>query len=243
MWNGKKIAVIVPAYNESKYVVETLETIPKWVDLIYAVNDKSTDATLELMKKCELRDNRITVIDHEVNTGVGGSIISGYKAALNNHADICCVMAGDGQMDPVHLHELVDPVSKNLCDMAKGNRFHSLKSLKGMPLARLVGSLVLTFLTRIASGLYRIWDPQNGYVAVSADFLHRVPLKKVAQRYDFENDFLCWAGLKRAKVMDLPINARYRDETSTLNIANTAPRIFKTLLRGFSRRFLRINDR
>lgn len=239
MWNGKHIAVIVPAYNESKYIVETLETIPAWVDSIYAVNDVSTDNTFQLMKHAASRDSRIFVINHEVNTGVGGSIISGYKLALKNGADIFCVMAGDGQMDPTHLHELVDSVSTNKCDMAKGNRFYSLKSLKGMPPTRLIGSLILTFLTRMASGFYKIWDPQNGYVAVSKDLISKIPLDVVAPRYDFENDFLCWAGLFNARVLDIPIKARYRQETSTLNISNTAPKILSTLFKGLRRRIFR----
>ena len=238
MWNGKHIAVVVPAYNESKYIVETLETIPEWVDSIYSINDVSTDDTLELMRSSEAKDSRITVINHEVNTGVGGSIVSGYKLALQQGADICCVMAGDGQMDPAQLQDPVDPVARNQCDMAKGNRFYSLKSLRGMPTSRLIGSFVLTFLTRIATGMYRLWDPQNGYVAVTKELLGRIPLDQLAQRYDFENDFLCRVGKMKGKVQDIPIDARYRNEISTLRITNSAPRIIKTLWKGFFSRII-----
>lgn len=236
MWNGKHIAVVVPAYNESEYITETLETIPEWVDSIYAVNDVSTDNTLELMKNSAVKDPRITVINHEVNTGVGGSILSGYKIALQNSADICCVMDGDGQMNPEHLHELVDPVSTGDCEMAKGNRLYSIKSVQGMPALRLFGSVVLTLFTKMATGLYKINDPQNGYVAISRNLIERIPLERLAPKYDFQNDFLCWAAIKSASVRDIPIKARYRQETSTLSIRKTAPRIIMTLLRGFVRR-------
>ena len=152
------------------------------------------------MKLSAAKDSRITVINHEVNTGVGGAIVSGYKLALQKGADICCVMDGDGQMNPEHLHEIVDPVSKGHCEMAKGNRLYSIKSIQGMPYLRLFGSLALTLLTKVATGLYQINDTQNGYVAISRQLLERIPLELVVQKYDFQNDFLCWAALKDATV-------------------------------------------
>ena len=240
MWNGKHIAVVVPAYNESKYITETLETIPNWVDSIYAINDFSTDNTLEHMQKCAANDSRITVINHKSNTGVGGAIISGYKLALENNADIYCVMDGDGQMNPEHLHELVDPVSKGECEMAKGNRLYSINSVEGMPKLRLIGSIGLTLLTKIATGLWNINDPQNGYVAISRNLIERIPLDKLTPKYDFQNDFLCWAAIIKASIKDFPIKARYRQETSTLSIHRTAPRILITLWRCF---FLRIKTK
>jgi glycosyltransferase involved in cell wall biosynthesis len=238
MFSEKKIAVVVPAYNESKLIMDTLQTIPNWVDKIYAVNDASTDETLSRMKHAASNQKRIRVIDLQRNSGVGGSIVEGYKAALIDGMDICCVMAGDGQMDPSELHKLVEPITKNQTDMAKGNRFYSNTSFLGMPRGRIVGNVILSILTKIGSGYWSLIDPQNGYVAVSRVALEKMQLEKLSKRYDFENDFLCQFRMIDGRVMDVPIPARYGNETSTLNVVMTAWRISKTLWRGFWRRLL-----
>lgn len=238
MYKDHSIAVVVPAYNEERYIFETLTTIPVWVDQIIVVNDASTDKTEFEIQKAKALQNSITHITHDLNQGVGASILSGYKRALQTDKSIVCVMAGDGQMDPKELQRLLDPICENRCEMSKGNRFFSLSSIQGMPRKRIFGNIFFTLLTKIGSGYWSIVDPQNGYVAVSTKSLRSLSLDRISNRYDFENDFLCHMRMIDARVVDIPIPARYRDEVSTIRIIPTMFRIFKTLWRGFWRRIL-----
>ena len=238
MYKDNSVAVVIPAYNEERYIFETLTTIPIWVDQIIVVNDASTDKTEFEIQKAKEVCSSITQITHEVNQGVGAAILSGYRRALETDNSIVCVMAGDGQMDPWELQRLLDPICENRCEMSKGNRFFSLNSIQGMPRKRILGNILFTLLTKIGSGYWSIVDPQNGYVAVSTKSLRSLSLDKISKRYDFENDFLCHMRMIDARVIDIPIPARYRDEVSTIRMIPTMFRIFKTLWRGFWRRIL-----
>jgi len=238
MYRDKSVAIVVPAYNEERYIFETLTTIPKWIDQIIVVNDASTDKTEFEIQKAKALYGSITHITHDVNQGVGAAILSGYKMALEADRSMVCVMAGDGQMDPSELQRLLDPICENRCEMSKGNRFFSLNSIQGMPRKRILGNIFFTLLTKIGSGYWSIVDPQNGYVAVSTKSLRSLSLDRISKRYDFENDFLCHMRMIDARVIDVPIPARYRGEVSTIRIIPTIFRIFKTLWRGFWRRIL-----
>ena len=238
MYKNHSVAVIVPAYNEERYIFETLTTIPKWVDAIVVVNDASTDKTEIEIQKAKEAVSSIAHITHNLNKGVGGAILNGYKFALQIDAAIVCVMAGDGQMDPKELQKLLDPICENKCEMSKGNRFFSLNSVQGMPKKRILGNIFVTLLTKIGSGYWSIVDPQNGYVAVSTKALRSLSLDRISTRYDFENDFLCHMRMIDARVIDVQIPARYRDEVSTIQIIPTMLRIAKTLWKGFWRRIL-----
>jgi glycosyltransferase involved in cell wall biosynthesis len=236
MYNGKSVAVIVPCYNEERHIREVVETLPYWVDLIVAIDDASEDKTIEVLDSLRHENPKLSVLVNPRNLGVGGSIKAGYKLGLSHNIDIFCVMAGDGQMDPEFLESLVKPVSERIAEISKGNRFYSTSSIKGMPALRIFGNVVLTFLTKIASGYYDLRDPQNGYVCTCREALQTIDLESLEERYDFENDFLCKAGLNGLSLMDVNIPAKYADETSTLVIHKSAPRIIKTLLKGFIRR-------
>ena len=236
MWNNKKVAVVIPAYNESERIEETLLTIPDWVDFIIPVDDQSTDDTFKKMQSISNTNPKIQIIQNHVNQGNGGSIVAGYTKALELSADILCVMDGDGQMDPAELNRLVEPVSIGKADMSKGNRFYSLTSFRGMPLFRLFGNLTLTFLNKIASGYWKIRDPQNGFVAVNSKLIKSLPLEKLAKGYNFQNDFLIWAKINKANILDIPIKARYRGESSKLNIYGSSKLITKSLWNGYKLR-------
>jgi glycosyltransferase involved in cell wall biosynthesis len=231
MFRDQKIAVIVPAYKEAGLIAETILGIPDFVDLIVCVDDASPDETSNEVQRIE--DPRIRLVTHEVNKGVGGAIITGHRVALAENCDIHVVMAGDNQMDPDFLPALLEPIIESGYGFTKGNRFYSIRGLEGMPKVRIFGNMFLTFLTKIASGCWHLRDPQNGYTAITSDSLKAVPLNKVSERYEFENDLLIWLNIADVRLKDVNIPSRYGQETSTLAISKFVPRVLKLLFTGF----------
>ncbi|GAA1798161.1 glycosyltransferase family 2 protein [Planosporangium flavigriseum] len=236
MYKGRKIAAVVPAYNESKLIGKTITTMPDFVDMIIVINDCSTDDTSARARA--VGDPRVTVIDHEKNTGVGGSIMDGHQRALELGADVNVVMAGDAQMDPAYLPALLDPICEDGYEFTKANRFFSRTSFADMPKIRMVGSVLLSFGTKLASGYWNLFDPQNGYTAIARSALQRLNLGAVARGYEFENDLLIWLNIANARAKDVPVPALYGEEVSTMRIHRVAPAIASLLFRGFWRRML-----
>ncbi len=236
MFQGKSIAVVVPAFKEELHIEKVIRGVPSFVDHIVVVDDHSPDGTYEAAQS--VKDNRLVVIRHEVNQGVGGSIITAHKQALDLGSDVNVVMAGDNQMDPDFLEKLIQPVTSGGFGFAKANRFFSTNSFKGMPKYRVFGNVVLTFLTKASSGYWHLFDPQNGYTAISKEALNQLPLERISKRYDFENDLLIWLSINDVRAIDVSIPARYGDETSTISLRKTIPHLLGTLHRGFWRRML-----
>ena len=166
-YRDKLIGVVVPAYNEELLIGDTLAGIPEFVARIYVVNDSSTDRTQQVLDYYAKHDTSIVPIRHEVNRGVGAAIVTGYTQALEEGMDIIGVMAGDNQMDPAFLTELLDPIIDRKCDYTMGNRIANPLYRAGMSTWRFIGNSILTMLTKIASGYWQMMDPQNGYTAIS----------------------------------------------------------------------------
>jgi glycosyltransferase involved in cell wall biosynthesis len=236
MYRGLKVAVVVPAYREELHIARVIRTMPEFVDQIVVIDDCSPDDTFTAAAGAA--DERTQVVRHETNTGVGGAIITGHRRALAAGADVSVVMAGDGQMDPDHLPRLLDPIVDGY-GFAKANRFYSATSFAGMPRHRVVGNVGLTFLTKVASGYWNLVDPQNGYTAIRREVLERLPLDRIAPRYEFENDQLVWLNILDVRAIDVPIPAVYGEETSTMRLHVVVPRLLALLTRGFWRRIWR----
>ena len=160
MYKGMAVAVVVPAHQEQRHIAAVIATMPVWVDHIIVIDDASSDATFDVATAAA--DARTEVIRHDKNTGVGGAIVTGHSRALELGADVSVVMAGDGQMDPNYLPQLLDPIADDGYGFAKANRFYSMQSIERMPRLRVFGNMVLTFLTKSASGYWDLVDPQNG---------------------------------------------------------------------------------
>jgi glycosyltransferase involved in cell wall biosynthesis len=181
MLDGKRVAVVVPAFDEERLVGETLRGIPDFVDRIYVVDDASRDATAD--RAGEVGDSRVEVVRHERNVGVGAAIVSGYRRALEDGADVACVMAADNQMDPIELPDLAGPVARGEVEYAKANRLVSGEAWTVIPRTRYLGNAVLSLLTKIASGYWHVADSQAGYTAISSAALRRLDLARVYQGY------------------------------------------------------------
>ncbi|MBN2239594.1 MAG: glycosyltransferase family 2 protein [Dehalococcoidales bacterium] len=231
MYKGYKLGIVVPAFNEEKLIEDTLKNLPDYADKIYVVDDASTDNTKLIAE--QYIDERLLVIQNGQNSGVGASIVKGYKKALEDDLDIVAVMAGDNQMDSQFLPSLLEPLLMGEADYSKGNRLSKYQHKKGMSNWRFFGNWLLTMLTKISSGYWKISDPQNGYTAVTQNALKRINLDKIYPRYGYPNDVLVKLNVAGCKVVDVPIPARYGKEKSKIRYGNFIAKVAPLLLRGF----------
>jgi glycosyltransferase involved in cell wall biosynthesis len=232
MLDGTRVAVVVPAYDEERLVVETLRGIPGFVDRVYVVDDASKDRTVEEVGA--LGDPRVEVLEHDRNQGVGAAIVTGYRHALHEGIDVTCVMAADNQMDPSELEALVEPVARGDVEYAKANRLFSGEAWTIIPRTRFLGNAVLSLLTKIASGYWHVADSQAGYTAISLAALRRLDLDRLYPRYGFPNDMLVHLNVQNARVRDVPSRPVYNvGERSGIRLRSVVPRISWLLFKGF----------
>ena len=232
-----KISVVMPCYRSSKQVLEVIKRVPKTVNRIYCVDDGCPDKTGTMIeKKC--KDKRVKILFHKQNQGVGGAVVTGYKQALADGADIIVKIDSDGQMNPALLPRFIGPLMKGQADYTKGNRFFTPEFLNGMPKIRLLGNAGLSFLNKFSTGYWQIFDPTNGYTAIHADILRLLPLDKINKGYFFESDMLFRLGTVRALVMDIPQSAVYEDEQSHLNVSSSVFSFAACHIRNFFKRII-----
>jgi len=216
--NGNSIWVVIPCYNVSSHIKEVIEAIGSNVSGVVVVNDSSTDATLSVLQSLKT-SKKIHILSNEVNMGVGGATKRGFEYASHQGANVIVKLDGDGQMDPSLIDELVAPIIEGRADYTKGNRFLNTDQVLSMPKIRLIGNICLSFLTKLSSGYWEIFDPNNGFIAINAKALHLIPLAKIDNRYFFESDMLFRLHLARAVVQDVPIPTKYGSEVSGLSEA------------------------
>jgi glycosyltransferase involved in cell wall biosynthesis len=240
------IAVVIPCYRVRGQILDVLAGIGPECQRIYVVDDGCPEATgRHVTERCT--DPRVRVLHHERNRGVGAATMTGYRAAIADGADILVKLDGDGQMDAALIPRLVKPIERGEADYTKGNRLHDLESIRRMPVLRLVGNAALSFITKASSGYWGIVDPTNGFTAIHARAAERLPLDKISPGYFFESDMLFRLNVLRAVVRDVPMTARYGEETSNLvvrrvagqflarHLVNVVKRIlYKYFLHGFS---------
>jgi len=217
MYQDYSVTAVVPAHNEEAHIGDVIRTMPGLVDTIIVVDDSSSDRTSEVT--ASQQDPRVLILQTPRNLGVGGATVLGYRKALELKSDIVVKMDGDGQMSPDHLPSLLNAVTEGGYDYAKGNRFLHGDALADMPRSRLLGNIALTFLTKLASGYWHIFDPQNGYTAIKAGTLSALDLDRVHPRFFFENDMLVNLNLHGARVKDVAMPARYGAEQSDMKLA------------------------
>jgi glycosyltransferase involved in cell wall biosynthesis len=229
---GKRVAVVVPAFDEEQLIGTTLSGIPDFVDRIIVVDDASRDGTADAARATG--DERLVVVTHERNEGVGAAILTGYRRALDDGIDVTCVMAGDNQMDPADLVAIAGPVARGEVDYAKANRLFTGRAWELIPRTRYLGNAVLSLLTKIASGYWHVADSQSGYTAVGRDTLELLDLDRVYRRYGFPNDMLVHLNVINARVRDIPSRAVYGvGETSGIRLRRVIPSISWLLTKAF----------
>jgi len=239
MYLKKTIAVVVPAYNEEKLIARTLKEIPDLVDKMIVVDDASTDNTARIAAELAENDQRIQLIQHQVNQGVGGAIVTGYKKARDLEIDATVVMAGDAQMDPSDLVRIIEPVANGSADYTKGNRLFYGDSWNMIPHYRYLGNSFLSLMTKISSGYWHIADSQSGYTAISLIALQRVNLDKIYKRYGMPNDLLIKLNQHDFRVRDVHVRPVYNvGEKSGIKLIQVIPKISWILFKGFWQRLV-----
>jgi len=233
---NQHLTIIIPAYKVEKHIKHVIESIPDFVKTIIVVNDASPDSTDLILS--EISDPRLVVLTHENNQGVGGAMKTGYNHAVSLGSQIMVKMDGDDQMDPNKLLELISPIINLESDFTKGNRFLHLSQIKNMPFVRRLGNLGLTFLVKVASGYWQIFDPTNGFTAMHRSVWTNIDKSRIANDYFFETSLLIAMRHIGAVIKDVYIPARYQDEESSLSIRRVLFSFPGRLLKATTRRVI-----
>ncbi len=230
-----RIAVIIPCYRTARHVLDVLARIGPEVTAIYVVDDQCPESTGDLVAE-ECDDPRVRVLRNPVNLGVGGASMAGYRQAIADGMDVLVKVDGDGQMDPRLIPRLVAPIVAGHADYVKGNRFYDLSHIRRMPIVRIVGNALLSFMSKFSTGYWAIFDPTNGFTALSGSVAAHLPFDKISRRFFFETDMLFRLNTLRAVVVDFPMQAAYADETSNLRISHVLPEFLVKHIRNFMKR-------
>lgn len=231
----QRIAVVIPTFKACKHILEVIRLIGPEVDRIYVVDDCCPDNSGDFVAE-NCKDRRVSIIHHVENQGVGGAVMTGYKAAIEDGMTILVKIDSDGQMDPALIMDFLAPIINGDADYTKGNRFFDLEKVRSMPKLRLFGNAMLSLMCKLSSGYWNLFDPTNGYTAIHADVARYLPFDKISRRYFFETDMLFRLNTFRAMVVDVPMEAKYGDEVSNLRISKIVGEFFVKHLRNFSKR-------
>jgi glycosyltransferase involved in cell wall biosynthesis len=232
---SERIAVVIPSYKVKRHIVDVILKIPAMVWRIYVIDDACPEGSGKFVEK-NIDDDRVRVTFHAQNQGVGGAVMSGYQAAITDRADVVVKIDGDGQMDASLIPCFIEPILAGEADYTKGNRFYDLEEIRAMPPMRLFGNTVLSFMSKLSSGYWDLFDPTNGYTAIHVDVLKHLPLGKISRRYFFETDMLFRLNTMRAVVVDVPMDAKYVGEVSHLKVSKILGEFLFKHTRNFLKR-------
>jgi glycosyltransferase involved in cell wall biosynthesis len=235
MLKGKRIGVVVPAYNEEKLIGRVIQTMPDYIDVIVVVDDASQDGTSQVLRESlSQMSDRLRLIRHETNQGVGGAIATGYKWCRDHEVDVAVVMAGDAQMDPADLPTLLAPIVEDRADYAKGNRLFTGDAWNQIPRVRYLGNSAMSLLTKMASGYWHVADSQCGYTAINAKALKMLDWDQMYKRYGQPNDLLVRLNVFNFRVCDVPVQPVYNiGEKSGIKPLRMIPRLSWLLFKLF----------
>jgi dolichol-phosphate mannosyltransferase len=235
MINNHGIAVVIPSYRVTDHILGVIAGIGSEVQSIYIVDDCCPDNSGDFVA-ANCNDQRVKILRHAKNQGVGAAVMTGYAAAIADGANVIVKVDGDGQMDTRLISNFIAPIISGEADYTKGNRFFDLEQIRAMPPMRLFGNAVLSLVTKVSSGYWDIFDPTNGFTAIHADVARHLPFRQISQRYFFETDMLFRLNTLRAVVVDIPMDAVYGNETSHLKISTIVTEFMYKHARNFIKR-------
>jgi glycosyltransferase involved in cell wall biosynthesis len=229
------IAVVIPCYNVENQICKVVNDIPDYVTSIILIDDASPDSTGDMLDRLAMDNHKIKVIHHPKNQGVGGSMITGFQEALQQHSEVVIKIDGDGQMNTAYFDSMLHAIFEENYNFAKGNRFFDRKMLRKMPTVRRLGNIGMGFLIKMASGYWHIFDPTNGFFCIHSSVLKKVEFERLSKRFFFESSLLIELYYTGSKIKDIAIPAIYATEESNLSIWKTLftfpPKLFKAFLR------------
>ena len=231
----QKLAVVIPSYRVKNHILKVIQAIGPEVCRVYVVDDCCPERSGDFVF-ANCADTRVLVLRHEANLGVGAAVMTGYLMALEDGMEIIVKVDGDGQMDPALIPDLIAPILEGRADYTKGNRFFDLEKILAMPKVRILGNAALSFMAKISSGYWNLFDPTNGFTAIHRNVAAHLPFSKISSRYFFETDMLFRLNTLRAVVVDVPMAARYGGETSSLRLSRVAGEFFVKHLRNVCKR-------
>ena len=210
MYRNNKISLVIPAYNEERLIGDTLDSCPDLLDVIYVVNDCSSDKMAEVVLQKSKNDPRIKLINHSQNLGVGQAIITGYLESSKENYDIAVVVGGDNQMPLEIVSNFLDPIIDDQADYVKGNRFMAENlDLDTMPKTRMIPNAIISLLTKISSGFGKTYDVVDGYTAISQHAINTINWKLAWKGYGYPMDFLMRVNAYNLRLKDIPRRAIY----------------------------------
>lgn len=236
MQNLDGVAVVIPCFRCAQTIALVIDGIPSDIQQIICVDDASEDRTLSILTSIATEDERVTVIRHTDNQGVGAATVSGYREALRIGAKVIVKLDSDGQMNPKFISDIVAPILAGQSDYVKGNRFFDIDEVRKMPALRLIGNAGLTFLSRFSSGYWHLSDPTNGYTAIESSVASLLPFAKLNKRYFFESDVLFRLSTFGAVITEQPIETQYGAEKSHLSELHSFLTFPASHLRNFFKR-------
>ncbi len=190
----------------------------------------------EVWNKVKNKD-RIILINHKENAIVGGAITTGYKWCMDRKIDCTAVMGGDIQMDPAELKKICLPIVNDEVNYVKGNRLSHRSAKYVIPKVRFLGNSILSLLTKIASGYWRITDTQTGYTAISLKALQSISLYKIYRKYGVPNDILVKLNIENIMIKEVDIRPVYHENQHTsMRVLNVIPKISLMLIKNFIKR-------
>lgn len=230
-----KVAVVIPCFRVRRHILEVLDQIGPEIFSIYVIDDACPEETGKWVQQSS-KDLRVKVLFNPTNLGVGGAVIRGYQEAISDQMDVVVKIDGDGQMDPSFIEDFIEPIRSGEADYTKGNRFFDLENINRMPKMRLIGNSLLSFMSKISTGYWNIFDPNNGYTAIHTDVIKKIAFTSVSKRYFFESDMLFRLNILKAVVVDIPMDAKYGSEKSSLSITQSIGEFFYKHTRNFIKR-------
>lgn len=213
------IAIVIPYYNSSNLILEVVKSIPDFIQFVIIIDDCGKEPIpKELILNISNPLTQYFFLKNDVNMGVGGATKTGFCKALELNADLIVKIDSDNQMDLNYLSVMIESIINNQADYVKGNRFRDLNALKKMPFVRRMGNLMLSFLIKIATGYWNVFDPTNGYFVIKSSILKQLDLSKLSNRYFFETSLIAELFYYKARIKDIAMPAIYADEKSSMKV-------------------------
>jgi dolichol-phosphate mannosyltransferase len=215
MYKEKKIAIVIPCYKVSRFINKVIESLPSFIDKIYVVDDKCPEKSLNKIKS---KSKKIKKIYRKINGGVGAAVKDGYQSSIMDNNQITIRIDGDGQMDIRLIEEFIQPIISKKAKFTKGNRFSNFTFIKKMPLSRIIGNILFSIIGNLITKNIKIFDFLNGYTAIDNRTLKKVLKTSLDDDYFFETILIYQLSKLKIKILDIPMQAKYGNEKSNINI-------------------------